>query len=129
MRISLKFDTIYSAMPLRGIRGAITVPANAKEEIITATQELLQVMLAENGVRVEEIASAIFSVTKDLNAEFPAAAAREIGWKDTPLLCTYEIDVPGSLQKCIRALLHVNTEKKQADMRHVYLRDAKSLRR
>jgi chorismate mutase len=116
-------------MPLRGIRGAITVPANAKEEIITATQELLQVMLAENGVRVEEIASAIFSVTQDLNAEFPAAAAREIGWNDTPLLCTYEIDVPGSLQKCIRALLHVNTEKKQADMRHVYLRDAKSLRR
>jgi len=114
---------------IRGIRGAITVSANDKGEIISATRELLQVLVVENGLEVAEIASALFSTTRDLNAEFPAVAAREIGWHDTPLLCGSEIDVPGSLPLCIRVLLHVNTDRPQTAMRHIYLREAKNLRR
>lgn len=116
-------------MPLRGIRGATTASANTKEEIIASTRELLQEILVENEIEVDEIASVIFSVTKDLNAEFPAAAARELGWNGTPLLCTHEIDVPGSLPKCVRVLLHVNSQIKQSEMKHVYLKEAVSLRR
>jgi chorismate mutase len=116
-------------MAVRGIRGAITVPANDKTELISATKELLQALVAENGLDVQEIASAIFSTTRDLNAEFPAVAARELGWHDTPLFCSSEIDVPGSLPLCIRILLHVNTDRPQTALRHVYLREAKKLRR
>lgn len=116
-------------MALRGIRGATTVVMNSKEEIVNATKELLSKMLEENKFQTEEIASIIFSVTDGLNAEFPAVAARELGWNDVPLLCVREIDVPGSLTNCIRILLHVNTEKKQKDMKHVYLREAVNLRR
>jgi chorismate mutase len=116
-------------MSVRGIRGAITVTSNSSPEIIAATKELLSRMVAENSVEVEDIASIIFSVTRDLNAEFPAVAARELGWEDAPLLCTFEIDVPGSLAKCIRVLLHVNCEKKQAEIKHIYLKEASKLRR
>lgn len=116
-------------MAIRGIRGAITVPGNDKGEIISATRELLRALVEENGLEVAEIASALFSTTCDLNAEFPAVAAREIGWHDTPLLCGREIDVPGSLPLCIRVLLHVNTARPQTAMRHVYLREARNLRR
>src|SRR3989344_7012887 len=98
-------------MALRGIRGATSVAANAKNEIIAATQELLTEILKENAVKTGEIASILFSSTGGLDAEFPAVAARELGWNDTPLLCMREIDVPGSLQNCIRVLLHVNTDK------------------
>jgi len=116
-------------MQIRGIRGATSVVSNTKAEIIEATKELLLKIVEENGLKVEAIASALFSSTEGLNAEFPAAAAREIGWNDTPLLCMREIDVPGSLKNCIRVLLHVNTDKAQNEMKHVYLREAVSLRR
>lgn len=116
-------------MALRGVRGATTVAANEKAAIITATKELLAKLIADNGCPVAEIASVIFTVTRDLNAEFPAVAARELGWNETPLLCGYEIDVPGSLPLCIRVLLHVNTEKKQTEIKHAYLRQAVNLRR
>ena len=116
-------------MPLRGIRGATSVTSNTKEEIISATKELLEEIAKANQLKIEEIASIIFTVTKDLNAEFPATAARELGWKDTPLLCACEIDVPKSLPKCIRVLLHVNTEKKQKEIKHIYLKEAQTLRR
>jgi len=116
-------------MPVRGIRGAITVEENTKQEILAATKQLLSSMLQENEVQIEEIASVIFSVTKDLNAEFPAAAAREMGWNNLPLLCTYEIDIPGSLPKCIRILIHLNTEKSQSQIKHIYLKEATTLRR
>ncbi len=115
-------------MSVRGIRGAITVGSNSSPEIKAATKELLLRIVAENSIEVEAIASIIFSVTSDLNAEFPAVAARELGWEDAPLLCTYEIDVPGSLAMCIRVLLHVNCEKKQAQIKHVYLKGASKLR-
>ncbi len=116
-------------MRIRGIRGAVTAKKNTRGEILSATKELLSEMVKSNHLEIGEIASAIFSVTKDLNAEFPAAAAREMGWEETPLLCTCEIDVPKSLKRCIRVLLHVNSEKSQSEMRHVYLRGAVKLRR
>ena len=114
---------------LRGIRGATTVLRNDAGEILEATRELLQAIIDENRLATEDIASAIFTVTPDLNAEFPATAAREmLGWQSVPLLCATEINVPGSLKKCIRVLLHVNTEHSQQGLRHVYLRRATQLR-
>lgn len=113
---------------VRGIRGAITVGKNDAEEIIAATRELLEAIIKENELDPEDIASAFFTVTKDLNAEFPASAAREMGWKYVPLLCATEIDVPGRLGKCIRVMVHVNTEKSQRELKHVYLKEATQLR-
>jgi chorismate mutase len=113
---------------IRGIRGAISVSKNTKDEMISSAMTLLREMAGLNNIKVEDIASVIFSVTKDLNAEFPAIAARKLGWKATPLLCTYEVDVPGSLLKCIRVLMLVNSGKSQSSMKHVYLKNAKKLR-
>lgn len=113
---------------MRGIRGAITVERNLAEEIVSATRELLEAIIKENDLDPEDIASACFTVTADLNAEFPASAAREMGWKYVPLLCATEINVPGRLGKCIRVLVHVNTEKSQRELKHIYLRDAARLR-
>ena len=115
-------------MSLRGIRGAITVKNNAKEEIISATKELLKKLISANKIKTEAIASVLFSTTPGLDAAFPAEAARELGWNDTPLLCMQEIPVPGSLSNCIRVLIHLNTERSQTEMKHVYLRAAKKLR-
>jgi chorismate mutase len=115
-------------MAVRGIRGATTVASNTKEEIIDRTKEMLETLVRINGVRVEDIASAIFSVTDDVNAEFPAVAARRIGWVYTPLFCTLEIPVPGSLRSCIRVLIHVNSDRRQDEMKHAYLHEAKRLR-
>jgi chorismate mutase len=111
-----------------GIRGATTVAENTREAILEATRELLQLIVARNEIVVEDVSSAFFTVTEDLDAEHPALAARQIGWEQVALLCAREIPVPGSLGLCIRVLVHVNTEKPQAEMRHVYLRDAVRLR-
>ena len=116
-------------MQIRGIRGATTVKNNNKEEILEATRELLSEIVKNNQIKVDDIASIVFSATEDVDADFPAAAARELGWKDTPLLCTREINVPGSLPKCIRILMLVNSEKPQKDIKNVYLKDAVKLRR
>jgi chorismate mutase len=115
-------------MPCRGVRGATTVEADTKEEILSATRQLLALMIRLNGIEQADVASAIFSTTVDLNAEFPALAARQLGWIDTALLCTHELSVPGSLPKCIRVLLHWNTDKAAADIQHVYIRNAVKLR-
>jgi chorismate mutase len=115
-------------MAIRGIRGATTVASNTKEEIIDRTKEMLETLVRINDVRVEDIASAIFSVTDDVNAEFPAVAARRLGWVYTPLFCTLEIPVPGSLRSCIRVLIHVNSDRRQDEMKHAYLHEAKKLR-
>jgi chorismate mutase len=112
----------------RGIRGATTVADNDRAEILAATTELLQLLVAKNEFQPDDIASVIFTVTDDLDAEFPAVAARSLGWAETALLCAREIPVPGSLRKCIRVLLHVNTTRSAAEMQHVYLRDAVTLR-
>jgi chorismate mutase len=113
---------------VRGIRGAITVRKNDADEIVSSTMTLLRKMVGLNRIKIRDIASVIFSVTKDLNAEFPAIAARKMGWRMTPLLCTYEVNVRGSLKRCIRVLMHVNSGKKQSAIKHVYLNDAKQLR-
>ena len=115
-------------MYCRGIRGATTVERNDREEILAATTELLELLIAHNDLHAEDVASAIFTVTADLDAEFPALAARSLGWTEVALLCTREIPVPNSLEKCIRALLHVNTTRSAAEIQHVYLRKAVNLR-
>lgn len=112
----------------RGIRGATTVENNTKEEILAATTELLHLIAERNNLQVEDIVSALFSVTHDLDAAFPARAARLMGWTDVALMCTREIPVPGSLEKCIRVLLHVNTTRTAAEMRHAYIKGAANLR-
>jgi chorismate mutase len=113
---------------VRGIRGATTAGEDTPEAILDATEELVKEIVAANGIRSEDVASALFTVTPDLHAEFPAAAARRMGWTMVPLLNFTEIGVPGRLERCIRVLLHVNTDRAQNEMIHVYLRDAVSLR-
>ncbi|MHC2069565.1 chorismate mutase [Bremerella sp. T1] len=115
-------------MLCRGVRGATTVTDNNRDEILEATRQLLALMIRQNQIDPKDVASAIFTITSDLNAEFPALAARQIGWMDVPLICTHEISVPGSLPRCVRILLHWNTEKSQEDIHHVYVRDAVRLR-
>ena len=115
-------------MPCRGVRGATTVAVNDREEILTATRQLLALMIRLNGIESRDVASAVFSTTRDLDAEFPALAARQLGWLDVPLMCGHEISVPGSLPLCIRVLLHWNTEKEQGEIEHVYVREANRLR-
>jgi chorismate mutase len=115
-------------MPCRGVRGATTVASNDREEILTATRQLLALMIRLNGIESRDVASAVFSTTRDLDAEFPALAARQLGWLDVPLMCGHEISVPGSLPLCIRVLLHWNTEKEQGEIEHVYVREANRLR-
>jgi len=117
-----------SAWKVRGLRGATTVEANDREAILSATEELLRALVEANDLHLDEVASVLFTVTADLNAEFPALAARRMGWLQTPLLCTTEIPVPGGMERCIRVLIHVNTTKEQNEMRHVYLREAQKLR-
>jgi chorismate mutase len=116
-------------MQCRGIRGATTVETNTREAILEATRELLTALVKANGVRREDVASAWFTTTADLNAEFPAVVARnDFGWGNVALMCGHEMAVPGSLQMCLRILLHVNTEQTQDEVSHVYLRGASVLR-
>ncbi len=115
-------------MFFRGVRGATTVPENSRDEILKATRELLALMIRRNGIDAQDVASAIFTTTTDLNAEFPALAARQLGWLNVGLLCTHELDVPGSLRRCIRILVHWNTNKTAEEIVHVYIRDAVNLR-
>ena len=112
----------------RGIRGAITVSENTRESIISACKELLQKMVEINDVEIDDVASIFFTTTSDLNAEFPAVAARKLGWSQVALFCGHEMDVPGSLPRCLRVLLLLNTEKGNEEIVHVYLREAQKLR-
>ena len=115
-------------MMCRGLRGAITVENNTAEEILGATGELLQALVAANEIKRDQVASIVFTTTIDLNAAFPAVAARELGWTDVALLNAHEMAVPGSLPRCIRILIHLNTERRHDELRHIYLRDARKLR-
>ena len=112
----------------RGVRGATTVSADERDQILLATRQLLALIIRQNEIDTADIASAQFTVTKDLTAEFPALAARQLGWIEVPLLCVYEITVEDSLPLCIRVLIHWNTDKAQSDIHHVYLHDAVKLR-
>lgn len=116
-------------MPIRGIRGAIDVQEDSAEEILRATRVLLTEILEANpGLQSAEIASVIFTSTEDLVSAYPARAAREMGWQAVPMICSQEIPVPGSLPRCIRVLLHWNTDLHQSEIQHVYLGKAVNLR-
>jgi len=112
----------------RGIRGATTADANTSEAILDATRELLEQLIQANEIDSADVCSAIFTTTPDLNADFPALAARQLGWHDVALMCGHEMVVPDALQGCIRILIHLNTTKTQAQIRHVYIKGAKNLR-
>jgi chorismate mutase len=115
-------------MLVRGVRGATTVEANSVEAILEATKELLSAMIEANQIDADNVASAFFTTTPDLNAEFPAVAARDMGWDHVALLCGHEMSVPKGLKMCLRVLLHVNTDRAAREIRHVYLRGATALR-
>jgi chorismate mutase len=116
-------------MPVRGLRGATSASADTRDAILEATRELLSEMLRANGIAdFDEIVSIVLTTTPDLTATYPAEAARELGMNFVPLLCASEIAVPGRLPRCVRVLMHVNSDKPARDMVHVYLREAKSLR-
>jgi chorismate mutase len=112
-----------------GIRGAITVPANSKKSILTAAKKLLTEMTKANKIEIKDIAAIFFTTTSDLNAEFPAAATRELGWPSSlALLCGHEMNVPDALPHCLRVLMLVNTEEKPEEIIHIYLGEAKKLK-
>jgi len=116
-------------MPVQGIRGATVAGENSPESILAATRELLNAILEANPtLRVSDLASLIITVTEDLNATYPAQAARQLGWTNVPMMCMQEIPVPDGLPHCIRVLLHWNTEIPQNSIRHVYLGAASNLR-
>jgi len=116
-------------MAVRGVRGATTTIIDQKIEVLEATHELLKTILETNPTMLmEDIASCFFTVTDDLESAFPAEAARKMGWRTVPLMCAREIGVTGGLQRCIRVLIHWNTDLPQEKIQHVYLRDARSLR-
>ncbi len=115
-------------MPARGIRGAITAEQNTKDCIQSNTRELLQEIVKLNELKHEDIAAAFFTTTTDLNADFPAVGARQLGWTDIALMCGHEMDVPGAMKSVIRVMVLVNTEKPLSQLVHVYLKEAQRLR-
>jgi len=115
-------------VPVRAIRGAIQVDADNRDAILDATAELVTEVLDRNGLTADDVISVIFSATPDLTAEFPALAARKLGFQEVPLLCCAEIAVPGSMPRVVRLMMHVRTERDRADIQHVYLRGAVALR-
>lgn len=116
------------SMACRGVRGATTCTSNTRDAILAATSELMRAVIDANGIDKADVASVWFTTTADINAEFPAVAARQLGWTDTALMCTHEMTVPGSLPACIRLIMHWNTAKSQHDIVHVYLHGAAVLR-
>ena len=112
----------------RGVRGATTITSNTREEILSATRRLLALMIRLNQIQPEDVASAIFTTTRDVNAEYPALAARQLGWLDAALLCGHEMEVPNGLPNCVRILVHWNTTRSAQEIHHVYLGDAVQLR-
>ena len=116
-------------MKVRGLRGATTADANTRDDILEATSELLERLVEANDVNTDDIAAVTFSTTKELDAEFPAVAARvHMGWNNVAIMCGHEMDVPGGQERCIRVLILVNTDKSPQDLEMVYLRDAANLR-
>lgn len=113
---------------MRAIRGATQVAANDRESILGGTAELVTEVMTRNDLTTDDVISVIFTATPDLDAEFPALAARKIGFHEVPLLCTSEIGVPGALPRVVRLLMHVDTAKRRAELQHVYLRGATVLR-
>ncbi|MDQ8735448.1 chorismate mutase [Paenibacillus sp. LHD-38] len=116
-------------MSVRGIRGAITVEANEEQSILQATIEMLNGIVTDNEIAPDDICSVFVTVTNDLDETFPARAIRQMkGWELVPLMCALEVPVKGSLERCIRLMVLINTDKTQAEIRHVYLKGAQALR-
>lgn len=115
-------------MTIRGIRGATTAENNTRESILGAARELLTALVEANQLNVDDIASALFTMTPDLDAAFPARAARDLGWTDTALVDALAPRVMGDLPRCIRVLIHWNTDRAANEIKHIYLREAKTLR-
>jgi chorismate mutase len=115
-------------MRVRALRGAVTVQNDSKEEIISVTTELLEEMLDRNDVATDDVICIIFTSTKDLTSEFPAAAVRKLGLSHIPVMCARELDVEGALPRTIRVMMLINTDKAREQLRHVYLREARQLR-
>lgn len=115
-------------MAVRAVRGAIQVDEDDRQQVLDATTELLEAVLARNALAHDDLISVLFTATPDLRSEFPAYAARQMGITDVPLMCASEIDVPGAMPRVLRLLAHVETDLPRADLRHVYLRGAAQLR-
>lgn len=114
---------------IRGVRGAITVAIDSNEVVLQETARLAKEMAKANNIDPDEIASVIISTTTDITSAFPAQAVRSIeGWTYVPVMCTHEMEVPNALEKCVRLLMHVNTEKSQKEIQHIYLNNAVRLR-
>ncbi|MGD8367823.1 MAG: chorismate mutase [Desulfobacterales bacterium] len=121
-------DPAGASLVCRGVRGATTASENTKEAILEATREMLYLIIRANDMRPEDVASAYFTTTVDLNATYPALAARQLGWYEAALLCGHEMQVPDGLSRCIRVLIHWNTSRSAREIVHVYLRGAQALR-
>jgi chorismate mutase len=119
---------VAAQMRCRGVRGATTAAENSREAILEATRELLFVIMRANQMAAEDVASVFFTTTMDLNATYPALAARQLGWYDAALMCGHEMQVPDGLPRCVRVLIHWNTTRGMQEIVHVYLREAKTLR-
>jgi chorismate mutase len=114
---------------VRGLRGATTADSNTRDAILEATRELLQELVEANDVSADDIAAVTFTTTRDLDAEFPAVAARvDLGWTEVAMMCGHEMEVPGGQERCIRVMMLVNTDKAPHDLKRIYLREAASLR-
>ncbi|MEO3823760.1 chorismate mutase [Actinomadura sp. B10D3] len=115
-------------MAVRAVRGATQIDADVRDQILEATTELVAEVMTRNGLTTDDVISVIFTVTPDITAEFPALAARKLGFHEVPLLCATEIGVPGSLPRVIRLMAHIETDRPRSDVQHVYLRGATALR-
>ena len=113
---------------VRGIRGATTAEDNSRESILETTTDLVERMIEANDIEADDVAAAFFTATQDLNAEFPALAARRLGWENVALMCAHEMAVPGAPARCIRALVLVNTTRAADELQNVYIRGARHLR-
>jgi chorismate mutase len=124
----LQEDVVVGCCAVRGVRGAVSIANNTKQDIVLNTRQLLVKMVEANQIQKEDIAGIFFTMTPDLNAVFPAEAARELGWTEVPLICSVEIAVPDSLKRCVRVMMYINTEASQKEVKHIYLGEARSLR-
>lgn len=124
----LKAASTPVTIACRGVRGATTIETNTAEDILEATTDLLEALIRLNDIQPEDVVSAVFTTTPELTAAFPALAARKLGWTEVPLLCAHEMAVPGALEGVIRILLHINSPRSAAEIRHIYLREARALR-
>jgi chorismate mutase (EC 5.4.99.5) len=113
---------------IRALRGATTVVNDTEEQVTAKVQELLREMISSNEIKPADIVSILFTATSDISSMFPAAAARQMGLVDIPMMCAKELDVVGALERCIRVMMHVSTDKPREAMRHVYLHEARNLR-